>query len=99
FGATALATPAVLSQALGEPAAAKPHRIDVHHHMFPPFVQELWKKTNTRAAPVTMQWTLEQTLDQMNRAGVRTTVLSVLASGGFQIAELREQKCAPQSHQ
>ena len=88
---TALAAPAIWTQgsaALAETAAAKPHRIDVHHHMFPPFVQELWKKTNTRAAPVTMQWTLERTLDQMNRAGVATTVLSVLASGGFNMPKL-----------
>jgi predicted TIM-barrel fold metal-dependent hydrolase len=90
FGAgTALAAPAVWTQgsAFAE-SAAKPHRIDVHHHMFPPFVQELWKKSNVRTAPVVMRWTVEATLDQMNRAGVATTVLSVLASGGFNMPKL-----------
>jgi 6-methylsalicylate decarboxylase len=35
-----------------------------------------------------MKWTLEATLDQMNRAGVATTILSVLASGGFNMPTL-----------
>ncbi|MGH6771132.1 MAG: amidohydrolase family protein [Xanthobacteraceae bacterium] len=88
---SALAIPAIWTQgpALAKSAAsAKPHRIDVHHHMFPPFVQELWKKSNVRTAPVVMRWTVDATLDQMNRAGVATTILSVLASGGFNIPKL-----------
>jgi 6-methylsalicylate decarboxylase len=83
---TALAPAAVLGEgAAPAPAVApaKAHRIDVHHHMFPPFVQELWQKENVRTVPVVMRWTIEATLDQMNKAGVATTVLSVLASGGF----------------
>jgi hypothetical protein len=83
---TALAAPAVWAEgASPAPAPTKPHRIDVHHHMFPPFVQELWKKENVRTTPVVMRWTLEATLDQMNKAGVATTVLSVLAAGGFNL--------------
>src|SRR5882672_3766424 len=76
FGAaTALSAPAVWAQdtsPASSPAAAKPHRVDVHHHMFPPFVQERWKKDNIRTAPVAMRWTLEATLDQMNKGGVST---------------------------
>ena len=67
---------------------AKPHRIDVHHHMFPPFVQELWKKENVRTIPVVAQLDGRATLDQMDKAGVATTVLSVLASGGFSMPKL-----------
>jgi 6-methylsalicylate decarboxylase len=94
FGAaTALSAPAVWAQDSSSasspaPSSAKPHRIDVHHHMFPPFVQDLWKKENVRTAPVVMRWKLEDTLDQMNQAGVATTVLSVLAAGGFNLPRL-----------
>lgn len=80
--ATALSTPAVWAEGT---APTRPHRIDVHHHMFPPFVQELWKKENVRTTPVLMRWTLQSTLDQMEQAGVATTVLSVLAAGGFNL--------------
>ena len=84
FGAaTALPAPTVWAQ-----GTAKPHRIDVHHHMFPPFVQELWKKENVRTTPVVMRWKIEDTLEQMDQAGVVTTVLSVLASGGFNMPKL-----------
>jgi 6-methylsalicylate decarboxylase len=90
FGAaTALSAPAVWAQGSSPaPSTTKPHRIDVHHHMFPPFVQELWKKENVRTTPVVMRWTLDATLDQMERAGVATTVLSVLAAGGFNMPRL-----------
>lgn len=92
FGATtALAAPAIWSHgvpAIAETAAGKPHRIDVHHHMFPPFAQELWKKENVRTTPVLMRWTVQSTLDQMEKAGVQTTILSVLASGGFNLPTL-----------
>jgi predicted TIM-barrel fold metal-dependent hydrolase len=90
FGAaTALSAPAAWAQGSSPaPSTTKPHRIDVHHHMFPPFVQELWKKENVRTTPVVMRWTLDATLDQMDRAGVATTVLSVLAAGGFNMPRL-----------
>ena len=94
FGAaTAFSAPAVWAQdslSASSPALSttKPHRIDVHHHMFPPFVQDLWKKENVRTAPVVMRWKLEDTIDQMNQAGVATTVLSVLAAGGFNLPKL-----------
>jgi predicted TIM-barrel fold metal-dependent hydrolase len=90
FGAaTALSAPAVWAQESSPaPAASRPHRIDVHHHMFPPFVQERWKKDNVRTAPVTMRWTLEATLEAMNNGGVATAILS-LASGGLNLPRLR----------
>jgi predicted TIM-barrel fold metal-dependent hydrolase len=95
FGAaTALSAPAVWAQEsvpaktpAPSPATAKPHRIDVHHHMFPPFVQERWKKDNIRTAPVAMRWTLDATLDEMNKGGVATAILS-LASGGLNLPKL-----------
>jgi 6-methylsalicylate decarboxylase len=89
FGATTvLSAPAVWAQ---EPSAAssvaKPHRVDVHHHMFPPFLQERWKKDNIRTIPVVMRWTLEATLEEMDKGGVATAILS-LASGGLNLPKL-----------
>ena len=70
------------------PAIAKPHRVDVHHHMFPPFVQERWRKDNIRVTPAAMRWTLAATLEQMNEGGVATAILS-MASGGLNLLRLR----------
>lgn len=96
FGAaTALATPAVWAQDSSPPPAAAnpltakpPHRIDVHHHMFPPFVQELWQNANVRVTPAAMDWKIEDTLEQMDQAGVATTILSVLGSGGLNMPRI-----------
>jgi len=86
--AAALAAPAVWAQdSSPPPATTKPHRIDVHHHMFPPFVQERWKKDNIRTVPVAMRWTLEATLEEMDKGGVATAILS-LASGGLNLPRL-----------
>jgi predicted TIM-barrel fold metal-dependent hydrolase len=86
----ALATPATWAEDAKPDRATipvKPHRIDVHHHMFPPFLQEAWKKAGLRTAPVAMHWSPEAALEQMDLAGVRTAVLS-LASGGLNLPRL-----------
>ncbi|MCC6887982.1 MAG: amidohydrolase [Hyphomicrobiales bacterium] len=83
FGAAA-ALPAPAAQAQTPPP---PHRIDVHHHMFPPFLQERWKRDNIRTAPVAMRWTLNATLDAMDQGGVATAILS-MASGGLNLPRL-----------
>jgi predicted TIM-barrel fold metal-dependent hydrolase len=74
WGASALFAPAVWAQA---PPQQKPHRIDVHHHFFPPFLLEEWQKANARVATPARNWTLQKTLDQMDRGGVATAILSV----------------------
>jgi predicted TIM-barrel fold metal-dependent hydrolase len=57
-----------------------PHRIDVHHHFYPQFLLEAWQKAGVRQAPTVQNWKLEATLDQMDRGGVATAILS-LATG------------------
>jgi predicted TIM-barrel fold metal-dependent hydrolase len=80
FGAvaagTALATPTVWAQGGGS-TPAKPHRIDVHHHFYPPWLLEAWRNANVRNPPVVQQWKLATGLEQMDRAGVATAVLSL----------------------
>ena len=57
-------------------AAPLPPRIDTHHHCFSPaYVAELDKVG--QAMPVVKNWSLAQTLDDMAKAGVGTSILSV----------------------
>jgi predicted TIM-barrel fold metal-dependent hydrolase len=73
WGASTTFAPALLAQ----DAPAKPHRIDVHHHFFPPFLLEEWRKVNARIATPARNWTLQKTLEEMDRGGVATAILSV----------------------
>jgi predicted TIM-barrel fold metal-dependent hydrolase len=70
-GASALlpgcATPTVASRA---------DRIDIHHHVFPPaYVAELAKAN--QAPPIVRNWSVAKTLDDMAKAGIATSMLSV----------------------
>ena len=61
----------------GPPVALpQPLRIDTHHHFFSPhYVAELDKAG--QAAPIVKSWSLNKTLDDMAKAGVSTSILSV----------------------
>jgi 6-methylsalicylate decarboxylase len=72
-----VAAPAVLglSNAL---AQAKPHRIDVHHHVVPPTwlaAMDLIGRTN----PPLANWSIQKTLDDMDKGGVATSIVSPTA--------------------
>lgn len=57
-------------------AQAMRNRIDIHHHLFSPaYVAELAKAN--QAPPIVRNWSLARTLDDMNKAGVATAILSV----------------------
>jgi len=64
------------------PAAggATPHRIDVHHHLSPPpYIAELTaRKMGTRP---TLDWTPAKSIDDMDKAGVATSVTSITTPG------------------
>jgi predicted TIM-barrel fold metal-dependent hydrolase len=78
FGAaTALRAPAVWAQGAAPALASSPHRIDVHHHFFPQFLLDAWQKAGVRNPAVVQNWKLEATLDQMDRGGVATAILSL----------------------
>ena len=57
-------------------AQAKPHRIDVHHHLSPPLWVEALKKARLDTPPVN-SWTPQRSLDDMDKAGTATAILSV----------------------
>jgi 6-methylsalicylate decarboxylase len=68
--------------ALSGCAASKPlvtatrDRIDIHHHVFSPaYVAELAKVN--QAPPIVRNWSVARTIDDMDKAGVATSIVSV----------------------
>src|SRR3954463_16030343 len=70
------ATAAVRAQA---PAPAKPYRIDVHHHFFPP---EYVKAIGDLAAAFP-PWNTAQSLDVMGKSNVEKAMISLSLPGVF----------------
>ena len=59
---------------------AKPHRIDVHHHLSPPTYIAASSSSNF-GDPLMKNWTPEKSLGDMDKAGVATAMLSVTTPG------------------
>src|SRR6266699_5616594 len=58
--------------------AAKPHRIDVHHHIAPPrYIEEM----KSLLQPPTLAWTPERSIEDMDKAGVATSITSITTPG------------------
>ncbi len=81
-GLLALGTSAVLPGCVTSPgqrtaeAASIRNRIDTHHHLFSPaYVAELVRAN--QAPPIVRGWSLAKTLDDMDKAGVATAIMSV----------------------
>ncbi len=61
----------------------KPHRIDVHHHLSPPVWVHALKKAKLDSPPVN-NWTPQKSLDDMDQAGIATSMTSpTLPAVGF----------------
>jgi len=52
------------------------NRIDTHHHLFSPAYLSELAKVN-QAPPIVKNWSVAKTLDDMDKAGVATSILSV----------------------
>ena len=74
LSAGVLAAPAFLSGAQAQ-AQPKPHRIDVHHHISPPNWLEGLKKLKLDNPPLA-NWSVQKTLDDMDKGGVATAITS-----------------------
>ena len=58
------------------------HRIDVHHHLFPPpFVAALLENQHYLSRGIAAHWTPRVSLDDMDEAGVATSITSITAPG------------------
>jgi predicted TIM-barrel fold metal-dependent hydrolase len=64
-----------LFSATAVPAADKPRRIDVHHHVVPPMWVAAVKKAKLDNPPM-INWTPEHSLEDMDKAGTTTAILS-----------------------
>ena len=77
LGMSALTRPILHAQS---PAGlrVRPHRIDIHHHLFPPNYRTTIASIG---AGNLAAWTAEQSLAEMDRGGIQTSVISVSPPG------------------
>jgi predicted TIM-barrel fold metal-dependent hydrolase len=57
-------------------AQAKPHRIDVHHHIVPPAWLNAMNRIG-RTNPPLLNWSAQKTLEDMDEGGVATAITSI----------------------
>jgi 6-methylsalicylate decarboxylase len=72
-------------------SAPAPHRIDVHHHLFPPpFIAQLVEHKHYLSRGPAARWSPQVSIEDMDQAGVATAITSITAPG-FSLAssELR----------
>ena len=76
-GATAATLAGCTTPTLDQPLAVAPvkGRIDTHHHLFSPAYLAELAKANL-ATPIARGWSVVRTLDDMDKAGVATSILS-----------------------
>src|SRR5262249_34131528 len=67
-------------------SAAAPHRIDVHHHFGPPSYVAAMAAGRVEQRQI-VEWTPAKSLEDMDKAGVATAVLSI-AAAGFSFTDL-----------
>ena len=68
------------------PAVARPHLIDVHHHIIPPFYLAEYRdriagSRGGQISPAWLQWSPQDALAAMDRHGVATSVISLSSPG------------------
>ncbi len=59
---------------------SRPYRIDVHHHFLPPRQAQQISASRQTAPP---KWTVELSLDQMDRNGIATSMMSIVQPGSW----------------
>ena len=76
-GAVALSAFAATGSTFASKARAqpKPHRIDVHHHISPPTWLNAMKNADLDNPPMA-NWSVQKTLDDMDKGGVATAITS-----------------------
>jgi len=75
-GAALLAATATIGRAQ---IAAKPFRVDVHHHYIPPFHADALAVQRQQGRPP--QWSVSQSLAEMDQNGIATAIVSLVQPG------------------
>src|ERR1700719_3363156 len=75
IGAATLAFGAVATSLPKAAAQARPHRIDVHHHISPPAWVDALKSMKKDTPPV-VNWSVQKTIEDMDAGGVATAMTS-----------------------
>ncbi|MFL6928338.1 MAG: amidohydrolase family protein [Xanthobacteraceae bacterium] len=61
--------------------------IDTHHHFYPPEYQKAWMEWEERRKlphfPTQVAWTREKAIEEMDKAGIRTGILSLASTPGL----------------
>jgi predicted TIM-barrel fold metal-dependent hydrolase len=85
-GAAALGAAALLPGGETPVRAATPKLIDTHHHFYPPAYQKAWADwEDQRKIPhfgVQLAWTREQDIEEMDKNGITTSILSLASTPG-----------------
>ena len=87
FGASAvLGAPRVLAQNAGQGAAGNDWIIDTHHHIYPPRyvnanLKRIVEDSGALPASAYTSWSPQRALEQMDKAGVRSAVVSMTSPG------------------
>jgi predicted TIM-barrel fold metal-dependent hydrolase len=65
----------------------KPSLIDTHHHFYPPEYQKAWlgweESRKLPHFPTQVAWTREKAVEEMDKAGIRTGILSLASTPGL----------------
>ena len=77
LGLSVLAKGPLLAQAQSG-LRVRPHRVDVHHHLFPPSYRSAIAEANGGALAA---WTVEQSLAEMDKGSIQTAILSLSPPG------------------
>jgi predicted TIM-barrel fold metal-dependent hydrolase len=75
------------------PAPATNQRIDVHHHFIPKFHVDSMMASGRRAGPAPPAWSPAASLEEMDKSGIATAVLSIAQPGvwyGDNVEEARK---------
>jgi predicted TIM-barrel fold metal-dependent hydrolase len=72
---------------LAQPSSPTRHLVDTHHHYYPAEIINGWQDYSTRHGqtrlqPAVAQWTPKSSLDEMDKGGVATSILSLASIPG-----------------
>jgi 6-methylsalicylate decarboxylase len=68
------------------------NRIDVHHHFVPPFHVEAMTAPGRRAGGAPPKWSPAMSIEEMDKSGIATSVLSIVQPGVMLGGDLAEQR-------